>query len=156
MRDGFQFIVRIPYPVTEPKHLAVASEVATMDFLRSQEIPVPKIYGHSATPDNAAGTEYVFMECARGTNLGDLWFDMSEKDRITVVTKLVELESRLFDLRFPAAGSLYYTKDLQTGSKKVDILTSDSANESRYFIGPDTTLDLWHGKRIGLRITRGP
>src|ERR1700733_12339148 len=42
MRDGFQFAGRIPYPVTEPKDLVVASEVATMDFLRSHGIPVPK------------------------------------------------------------------------------------------------------------------
>jgi hypothetical protein len=30
MRDGFQMVARIPYPMTEPKHLLVASEVATM------------------------------------------------------------------------------------------------------------------------------
>jgi hypothetical protein len=42
MCDGFQFVGRIPYPITEPKHLVVASEVATMDFLRSHDIPVPK------------------------------------------------------------------------------------------------------------------
>ncbi|KAH2984236.1 hypothetical protein KXV25_001497 [Aspergillus fumigatus] len=55
MRDGFQFVARIPYPVTEPKSLLVASEVATIDFLRSHGIPVPKIYGYSAVADNPAG-----------------------------------------------------------------------------------------------------
>ncbi|KAF5854055.1 hypothetical protein GGP41_006854 [Bipolaris sorokiniana] len=98
MCDGFQFVGRIPYLSTEPRHLVVASEVATMNFLRLHDIPVPKIYDYSATPDNGAGTEYMFMELAHGKNLCDIWFDLSTKARITVVTKLVESESRLFSL----------------------------------------------------------
>jgi hypothetical protein len=54
MRDGFQFVGRIPYPVTQPKRLVIASEVATMDFLRSHGIPVPKVYSYLATPENVA------------------------------------------------------------------------------------------------------
>ncbi|KAJ5389122.1 uncharacterized protein N7496_000190 [Penicillium cataractarum] len=45
MRDRFQLFARIPYPVTEPKFLVVASEVASLDFLRSHGIPVPKVFG---------------------------------------------------------------------------------------------------------------
>jgi hypothetical protein len=33
MQDGFEMIARIPYLTTEPRHLLVASEVATMDYL---------------------------------------------------------------------------------------------------------------------------
>lgn len=46
------------------------------------------------------------MEMIGGTNLGDIWYELSEKARIEVVRKLVELESRLFGLQFPASGSL--------------------------------------------------
>lgn len=70
MRDSFQLVGRAPYPVTEPKHLVIASEVATLDFLRTNDIPVFKIYDYSATSDNPAGTEYIFMELVRGTQLG--------------------------------------------------------------------------------------
>jgi aminoglycoside phosphotransferase (APT) family kinase protein len=73
MLDGFQMIARIPYPVTEPKFYAIASEVATMAFLRANGLPVPKVYGYSPTSDNAAKTEYVFMEFIRGTKLTDVW-----------------------------------------------------------------------------------
>lgn len=156
MRDGFRFVGRIPYPVTEPKHLVVAGEVATMEFLRSHDIPVPKIYSYSTTSDNAAGTEYLFMERVRGTNLGDIWFDLSEKARISVVTNLVELESRLFSLEFAAIVSLYYTKDLPAGFNKVDMSTLDSPCEARFCIGPDTRLHLWHGKRLQIQTDRGP
>jgi hypothetical protein len=156
MRSGLQFVGRIPYPVIQPKNLVIASEVATMDFLRSCGIPVPKIYSYSTTSENAAGTEYIFMELVRGTNLGDIWFTMPEKARITIVTKLVELESRLFALRFPASGSLYYAKDLPASFNKVDVPTDGTTPERRFCIGPDTTLGLWYGKRLGLQIDRGP
>jgi len=47
-------VARIPHPATAPKGFAVASEVATMDFLRFHGIPVPKVYAYSATSDIAA------------------------------------------------------------------------------------------------------
>lgn len=156
MCDGFQFVGRIPYPATEPKHLVVASEVATMEYLRLHNIPVPKIYSYSATSENAAGTEYLFMELVRGMNLGNIWFDLSENARMIVVNNLVELESRLFSLSFPASGSLYRTEDLPARFNRVELWNSDSACNTRFCIGPDTRLSLWHGKRLDLQTDRGP
>ncbi|KAI4948102.1 hypothetical protein J4E91_006095 [Alternaria rosae] len=127
-----------------------------MDFLRLHGIPVPKIYSYSATSENAAGTEYIFMESIRGTNLGDIWFDLSGKARIAVVTKLVELESQLFALEFPASGSLYYTKDLPAGFSRVESPIAKYSRDSDFCIGPDTTLSMWHGKRGDIQIHRGP
>ena len=66
MRDGFQMVARIPYPVTIPKYFAIASEVATMDLLRSSGLPIPKVYGYSPVLGNAAGTECIFMEATYG------------------------------------------------------------------------------------------
>jgi hypothetical protein len=156
MRDGFQFVGRIPFPVTEPKQLVVASEVATMRFLRSRGLPVPEVYGYSSTAENEAGTEYVFMELVRGTNLGDVWFDLSGKDRMTVIGRLVELESRLFALPFPASGSMYYTKDLPETFRKINISTPEISNNGRFCVGPETRLGMWHAARFGVRAGRGP
>jgi hypothetical protein len=159
MRDGFQMVARIPYTATEPKSLAVASEVATLDYLRLHDLPVPKVYGYSATSENAAGTEYVFMEFVHGTNLGDVWYDLSENARIHAVTKLVELESRAFSLQFPASGSLYYQKDMQALAPSVSgipLNTADQGTESKFCIGPESTLGLWYGRRLGLQVDRGP
>ncbi|KAK0466503.1 protein kinase subdomain-containing protein PKL CAK Fmp29 [Armillaria novae-zelandiae] len=83
MRDGFRMVARIPYPATTPKYFAVASEVATLAFLRSVGLPTPEVYGYSPTPDNAAGTEYIFMQF-----------------------------SKMMSMAFPAGGSLYFTDDL--------------------------------------------
>ncbi|RAK98730.1 uncharacterized protein BO80DRAFT_495297 [Aspergillus ibericus CBS 121593] len=155
MRDSSRFVARIPYPITEPSSLVIVSEVATMDFLRSHEIPVPKIYGYSATPDNPAETEYIFMEFVQGTNLGDIWFDLSERQRAKIVTNLVQLESRLFALRFPASGCLYYSSDF-TDSSRVILPSQYPTDEARFCIGPDTSLGLWYGKRLNLPVERGP
>ncbi|KAG9200433.1 Phosphotransferase enzyme [Epicoccum nigrum] len=135
MCDGFQLVGRIPYTTTEPKQLVIASEVATMDFLRMHGIPVPKIYR---------------------TNLGDIWLDLPEKARITVVTRLVELESRLFALPFSASGSLYCTKDLDIGIRKAGVTTTNTSASGSFCIGPDTRLGLWYGKRSRLNLDRGP
>jgi len=78
-------VARIPYPAMVPKYYAVASEVATMDFLRSSWLPTPKVYGYSPESDNAAGTEYIFMEFVRGTKLSDVWLGLGEQEVISVL-----------------------------------------------------------------------
>jgi hypothetical protein len=148
--------LRIPYPMTEPKHLLVASEVATMGYLRSHGIPTPEIYGYSKTPHNPAGTEYIFMELNRGINLGDIWFELGETARISVVSRLVELESRLFFLTFPASGSLYYSRDLDAATDRIEMKSEPSSKYGPFCIGPDTTLALWYGNRLALDTFRGP
>jgi hypothetical protein len=155
MRDGFQMVARIPYPMTEPKHLLVASEVATMGYLRSHGIPTPEIYGYSTSPRNPAGAEYIFMEINRGINLGDIWFKLGETAMISVVRRLVELESRLFSLTFPASGSLYYSRDLDAARDTIEMTSELPSKNGPFCIGPDTTLALWYGNRLNLDTFRG-
>ncbi|KAJ5117871.1 hypothetical protein N7526_010894 [Penicillium atrosanguineum] len=154
MRDGYQFVARIPYPATEPKYLVVASEVATLDFLRAHGIPVPKVFDYSAVADNSAGTEYIFLEYVQGKNLGDVWYSLSELERRELVARIVQLEYRLFSLRFPASGSLYYCNDLPDNYPRVNFPSPESTQ--RFCIGPDTSLRLWYGKRLNLSVERGP
>ncbi|KAE8356297.1 kinase-like domain-containing protein [Aspergillus coremiiformis] len=150
MRDGFRFVARIPYPVTEPKFLVIASEVATMDLLRSHGIPVPKILGYSPRADNSAGTEYIFMEFVQGKNLGDIWYCLAEKERAKIVERLVQLESQLFALRFPSGGSIYYTDDLPDQGPRIHFPGSSGTSKGTFCIGPDTSLGLWYGRRVDL------
>lgn len=156
MQDGFEMIARIPYLTTEPRNLLVASEVATIDYLRSHGIPIPEVYGYSSTSQNPAGTEYIFMEVNPGTNLGDIWYELGETARKTIVRRLVELEARLFSLKFPASGSIYYSRDLDASSDKVGIDAGTSSSNGSFCIGPDTTLALWFGNRLSLDTFRGP
>ncbi|KAJ6016372.1 hypothetical protein N7540_010963 [Penicillium herquei] len=160
MRNGIKVVARIPYPATVPKSLVIASEVATMDFLRSHGIPVPRIFGYSSTESNSAGTEYIFMEFVRGTNLGDIWFTLTERQRAKLMTSLVQLESQIFALRFPASGSIYYSRDLSEENRRVMLPSQysniDTNNDNDFCIGPATSLGLWYGKRSVLSADRGP
>jgi Phosphotransferase enzyme family len=152
MRDQFQMVARIPYPVTIPKKLAVASEVATMALLRSSGLPIPEVYGYSASTDNAAETEYIFMQFAQGTSLSDIWFDLGERDIISITHQVAELESKMMSIPFPAGGSLYYSNDLETVAGSPGIPLEDE----RFCVGPDTRLPLWYGRRAQLDVGRGP
>ena len=155
MHDGFQMIARVPYPVTEPKFYAVASEVATMAFLRAHDLPVPKVYGYSPSSDNAAKTEYIFMEFVKGTKLTDLWMQLKEADLASILRQLVKLESSIMSIPFPAGGSLYYVDDLEkVAGEKTGIQMS--LQGKHFCIGPDVRLHMWYGRRSQLDVNRGP
>ncbi|KAG6851918.1 hypothetical protein C0991_004974 [Blastosporella zonata] len=155
MHDGFQMIARVPYPVTQPKFYAVASEVATMAFLRAHDLPVPKVYGYSPTSDNAAKTEYIFMEFVKGTKLTDLLRELNEADLASILRQLVKLESHIMSIPFPAGGSLYYADDLaKVAGEKTGIPMS--LKGEHFCVGPDVRLHMWFGRRSELDVNRGP
>lgn len=152
MHDGFELVARIPYPVTVPKFFAIASEVATMRILRISGLPVPEVYDYSPSPDNAAKTEYIFMEFMKGTNLSDVWQELEEPQISSVLRQLVQLESRMMSIPFPVGGSLYYTKDLEKATGRTGIALDDD----RFCIGPDARVRMWYGRRSQLDVNRGP
>ena len=156
MQDSLQLVARIPYPVTEPKQLVIASEVATLNFLGSHSLPVPKIYGYSTTCENIAETEYIFMEFLHGHKLGDTWYSMTDEARRGLVSKIVELEEHMFSLEFPANGSLYHPHDLSSSFRKVDVPGTAKKDGLSYCIGPSTALSLWFGRRAVIDCDRGP
>ncbi|KAJ4994062.1 hypothetical protein SVAN01_00539 [Stagonosporopsis vannaccii] len=151
MKNGMSMLARLPYPSTLPRRLAVASEVATMDFVRAHGVPTPRVYGY-ATGENPVGSEYVFMEKLPGNPIGDAWFDLSEEQRNQVLYDIVKLETKLFDIQLPANGSIYYTRDLDPSSPKTHI----SAVDRQFCIGPYTRPRWWFGKRGDLELDRGP
>ena len=145
-------VARIPYPVTVPKFYAIASEVATMRLLRSSGLPVPEVYDYSPSSDNAAKTEYIFMEFVRGTKLSDVWMELEEPDIVSLLRQLAQLEARMMSISFPAGGSLYYTNDLEKMAGRMGI----PLNDNRFCVGPDVRLHMWYGRRSQLDVDRGP
>ena len=152
LRDGQQMIARIPYPMTVPKYYAIASEVATIEYLRSSGLPAPEIYGYSPDSDNAAGTAYIMMELVQGSKLSEVWPSLDDQKVISVIRQLTQLESRMMSLSFPAGGSLYFTKDLEKVAPGLGIPLDDK----RFCVGPDVRLPLWYGRRAKLAVDRGP
>lgn len=151
--DGFKMVARIPYPIAGPKLYGIASEVATMRFLRSSGFPVPDVYGYSPSPDNAARTEYIFMEYVRGTKLSDLWFDLEETEIASILGELAWLEYHMMSIPFPAGGSLYYSSNLErlAGMKGIPL-----GDDEQFCVGPDVRVRMWLGRRSQLNVDRGP
>ncbi|KAL8707350.1 MAG: hypothetical protein Q9220_007610 [cf. Caloplaca sp. 1 TL-2023] len=154
MQDGLQLIARLPYRSTVPKHYAVASEVATMDFVRSYSIAVPRIYDYSTTVENSVGCEYIIMEKVAGQELGETWFRLSPEQRLKVIKQVVDIESRLFSIPLPANGSIYYKKDLSTEVVSLEIPGTSSGKD--FCIGPSAQQVWWYKERGQLSLDRGP
>ena len=151
-------IARVPYPaVVFNLYLAVASEAATLVYLRSMGIPVPEVYGYSATNDNEAGTEFIFMEFMGDSNGAEVWDGLEEKDVISILEQVVQLEKRIMGITFPAGGSLYFAEDLENAPKGVSGPTKGIPLKDKQFcIGPETSRPLWFGRRSRLDVDRGP
>ncbi|EGE00858.1 hypothetical protein TESG_08160 [Trichophyton tonsurans CBS 112818] len=159
LESGQQVVVKIPYPLSVPRKYATASEVATLKFLRSKGIPVPKVYGWSATDDNAVGVEYIIMEAASGIGLNTKWFNMTKKQQQAVTLGIIGIEKTLFDIPFGSIGSLYFKTDLPP-ELQADLYlpgASDPDGDCDTFcIGPIADYMFWYGKRAELAVDRGP
>ncbi|KAF7306349.1 hypothetical protein MIND_00426100 [Mycena indigotica] len=157
---NLKLVARIPYPLLVPKAYAVASEVATMDYLRSKGVPTPKVYAYSFTPDNEAQTEYVLMEYIEGRDLREVWFYLKKNEIISLMNQLVKIESAMMATSFPAGGSIYYAEDLKKlcGKEGITIEEQEQVNDGkgRFCVGPDVSVALWYGRREQLDVFRGP
>ncbi|DAA75386.1 TPA_exp: Uncharacterized protein A8136_1783 [Trichophyton benhamiae CBS 112371] len=61
--DGLAVIARLPYPCTIPPTYGIASEVATIEYLRLQGIPIPKVLDWSSSPaTNPLGADLYFTD----------------------------------------------------------------------------------------------
>ncbi|PYH31436.1 uncharacterized protein BO87DRAFT_409003 [Aspergillus neoniger CBS 115656] len=129
-----------------------SSEAATLDYLRLHGLRTPEVYAWCSTKANPIGAEYIIMEKLDGTPLGHEWFSMTPKEQYKIMTQIVEWETRLMSLEFPASGSLYYSKDLPS-EKRTKL---DDPNGMAFCIGPIAHYSWWQGERGIMNIDRGP
>ena len=92
---------------------AYASEVVTMDFLRSKGLPIPEVYMYSCMPENEAGMEYMLIEYTECTDLSEIWFNLERKEIDLFIDQLAKLKSIIMSISFPADGSIYYATNLK-------------------------------------------
>jgi hypothetical protein len=132
-----RLIVKIPDPVVPPR-LVTASEVATLEFLRSElGLPVPKVFSWSDSCDNPVGCEYIIMEEAQGRALNHVWSGLEIEEKFAVVDEVLSIQKRLLATRhmFSGCGSLYFLNDAtRLGFPKHFKVSSTST--LTYCIGP--------------------
>lgn len=101
MEDGQNVIAKIPHPNAGPQVLTTASEVATMEFVRTVlDIPVPTVLAWSATDQNPVQAEYIIMEEAKGFQLHEVWQDLSLRTKCDIIREFVDVEKRLLSVSF--------------------------------------------------------
>lgn len=155
--DGYEVVVRLPYSITVPKHLATASEAATLDLLRHNGVPVPKVLAYSADESNPVGAEYIILEKLDGIPLSEQWFSMDNKSRAKIMKQIVEVEKKFMMIPFPASGSLFYRKDLGESQLIVPIPGQSNRPEpDQVVLGPTVQHGWWYRERNLLDVDRGP
>jgi hypothetical protein len=101
MEDGQKVIAKVPHPNAGPRILTTASEVATMEFVRTiLNIPVPRVLAWSATDQNHVQAEYIIMEEARGSQLHEIWQDLSLRRKSDIIHEFVDVERKLLSVSF--------------------------------------------------------
>ncbi|KAG9683763.1 hypothetical protein KCU95_g13446, partial [Aureobasidium melanogenum] len=155
--DKTAAIARLPYPCTLPPSFGIASEVATMQFLRLHGVPVPQLYAWAPSAENAVGSAYIIMAKVEGQELEHTWYDMSVSERMNMIEKVVQIERRLFQIQLPASGSIYHRTflDSQQGVDQVPITTADT-DENEFSIGPSNEYLWWYARRDEVAVNRGP
>lgn len=123
-----------------------------MDLVRSHGLSAPEVYGHSTDAGNSVGAEYILTEKSRGKALGNVWFTLSQKDRIKVLSGITKLEAKLFSLDLPASGSVYFEEDLPPCMGKVPCQGGSFGKQ--LCIGPDASLKFCFEARSALNIER--
>ncbi|CZT12207.1 uncharacterized protein RCO7_10448 [Rhynchosporium graminicola] len=169
MDNGAEVLVKLPNPNAGPAFYTTASEVATRQFLRTVlNLPVPRIHAYSLDSDNPVGAEYIIEEKARGKPLGNLWHHWDKESQVSLVTQLVDFETKLASVSFRRHGCIYYRNDLaKKGLTAYDLeaksLSTDgtpvqleSISTEEFAIGPLTEARLWEGERATMELDRGP
>jgi hypothetical protein len=91
------------------------------------------------------------MERVSGRELADTWHTMTVEERMAIVQKIVDVESLLFNIRFPACGSLVFKDSLGPDVQGINL--PDTAG---FCIGPSTEYLWWYQKRNEICADRGP
>jgi aminoglycoside phosphotransferase (APT) family kinase protein len=154
-KDGFEILARLPFHMDAPLRHSVASEAATLTYLRAEGLPVPKVHGYSALSDNPVRTQYILLEKLEGRPLSDDWFSLPNKTLVKVMKQLVALEKKLLAIRLPASGSLYFSHDLPSESPGVSVLRLPQG-EGEVVVGPSAAYAWWYRERAALETARGP
>ena len=164
--NAAELIAKIPFPIVGPRHYCTASEVATLDFLRTEHgIPVPNVRAWcSRVEETPVGAEYIMCEKIPGEPLyhhDQTDIPLEDDPYINALSLVRRVESRLIRTWFSGIGSIYYKEDVPEALRNVPLYHPDSfirptENCSRFCIGPTVDREFWRAGRAALDIDRGP
>ena len=155
MNDGKKVVVKIPNPNAGEAHFTTASEVATMEMIRTVcKIFVPKLYAWCSNAlETSVGAEYIIMEKALGVPLKSVWQKLGLADRFALTKNICRFQAAWTSATYEGYGSIYYASDL----KGLDGLSLGSpTGDGKYVLGPTTGRDWNDDGRQHVAFDRGP
>lgn len=155
--NGKEVVARLPTSSAGPSHRVTASEVATIDFVRSRlKIPAPRILAWSSdTSTNLVESDYIIMEKAEGVELDEVWNSLTLDLKRNVVSELVRIEKLYMKKIRGGYGSLYYRSDAEA-DKSRDLYV-DGVRDEKFVLGPATPTSFWRDGKVDMdSIDRGP
>lgn len=126
--------------------------------------------------DNPVEAEYILMEEACGTSLGDVWEDLGIHSKDKIVKDIVSIEQKLLSVSFSRLapqdttwkttdtvryGNIYFAKDSFPGCEKAEVSGDISEElkkevEERFTIGPVVEHVFWRRDQTSMPMERGP
>jgi hypothetical protein len=101
MENGQTVIAKIAHPNAGPAGFTTASEVATMEFVRTVlGLPVPKVLAWNANDQNAVEAEYILMEEAKGSRLHEVWEKLPLAKKRDIIFRIIDVESKMLSISF--------------------------------------------------------
>ena len=99
----------------------------------------------------------MIVEKVQGRSVYDTWYTMSTKERQVFVESIVTLENQMFEIEFPASGSLYYEYSLDSEIQGVPLPpTPGIPKPNQFCVGPSSKLLWWYRERRELPVLKGP
>ncbi|PGH15601.1 hypothetical protein AJ80_05465 [Polytolypa hystricis UAMH7299] len=116
VENGKEVVAKIPYPNVVPSEYSTASEVAILEYVRSNtSILVSKVLAWSSDSSNPVGSGYILTEKVNGRQLVDVWGEMDQLQQFKLIQNLIWLESQLASIGFLVME--IYISDVQSNSK---------------------------------------
>ncbi|KAK7684949.1 hypothetical protein QCA50_011784 [Cerrena zonata] len=139
--DGVTWICRVrrQSPPPELQDAIIESEVATMRFLASIGVPVPKVHDFSVHINQGSiGMPYILMDMVKGRPLD--WNAASEAAKEYVLEQLADIFICLSQHPFPSIGCLYPSDDtsLKVGPLTFDDHVDQNSDGTLSLLGPFT------------------
>ena len=147
--DGVTWLarVRLTYPNLPPDSVQdciFLSEVATLKFLESTEVPSPQVYYHAISgPSNPVGVSFLLMEKLQGSPFQ--WQKATAKQRTKVMQQLARFYLEMEKHPFQSSGSLQLAEN---GSIEVGPVA-----QALYFQTPEKSLGPFDDFESSLRAT---
>jgi hypothetical protein len=152
--DGVKWLARIrrinaTSPPPELQNRILKSEIATLRFLETVNIPTPRVYDCSVEGENSpAGVSYILMEFKPGTVLD--WSGISEEGRGKVIAQLADIYIELGKHRIPAMGCMDQIGTKHIGPLTRECLTDFTESSRMQPLGPFTHLQDYYHSCISL------